>query len=512
MRIEYHKVDTLPPLSWCAQIMKDNDSVLLFHGNQLETAHNYFIEGAWNDHFELGNIINTTIICGTGAALFDNEISFTGSTDRLSPLFSIQQGDNVYISNSPVFAMSLAGEKPDMLYPYYSFDIVRIWRQGTYCLSGKLKTKSSSPLRVHFGTIISINNSLEIKYKTHLPGECPNDYSSYKSILSNGIKRIFENANSVYRNIKCTPISAISRGYDSCATAALASKAGCKDAFTFSNSRNSKPNTDNGAQIAQIMGLDCTVHDRWGYLDKRDLVEAETGIFTFSANTPLSILENDLRNRILVTGTLGDTIWGKKKAAVYGNHSQPWMRHISGLGSIELRLRVGFTIFAPAYISSSFHNKIHQITMSENMSKWSVGGNYDRPIPRRIVEEAGVPRNVFGMVKSANGHVSYNKNKNFTKVGMDSYHKFYNNMYSTEPFLKYALSFMMAYGRNIFWSLFSSSRNRIVSSSKLQRLFPFILNAKPHNIPWKFMFMFQWAFESIKDRYKITDNIIKSKE
>jgi hypothetical protein len=35
------------------------------------------------------------------------------------------------------------------------------------------------------------------------------------------------------------------------------------------------------------------------------------------------------------------------------------------------------------------------------MRPWSIGGNYDRPVPRRIAEEAGVPRQLFGQLKLA---------------------------------------------------------------------------------------------------------------
>ena len=37
------------------------------------------------------------------------------------------------------------------------------------------------------------------------------------------------------------------------------------------------------------------------------------------------------------------------------------------------------------------------------MGDWRVGGDYDRPIPRRIVESAGVPRDYFGMRKMGGG-------------------------------------------------------------------------------------------------------------
>jgi hypothetical protein len=33
------------------------------------------------------------------------------------------------------------------------------------------------------------------------------------------------------------------------------------------------------------------------------------------------------------------------------------------------------------------------------MAPWSIGGKYDRPIPRRLVEEQGVPRDAFATIK-----------------------------------------------------------------------------------------------------------------
>jgi hypothetical protein len=35
------------------------------------------------------------------------------------------------------------------------------------------------------------------------------------------------------------------------------------------------------------------------------------------------------------------------------------------------------------------------------MDPWRVGAQYDRPIPRRIVESCGVPRHMFGQEKKA---------------------------------------------------------------------------------------------------------------
>ena len=44
---------------------------------------------------------------------------------------------------------------------------------------------------------------------------------------------------------------------------------------------------------------------------------------------------------------------------------------------------------------------VRDITTSAEMRPWSIGGDYDRPIPRRALEEAGVPRELFGQIKYA---------------------------------------------------------------------------------------------------------------
>jgi hypothetical protein len=46
-------------------------------------------------------------------------------------------------------------------------------------------------------------------------------------------------------------------------------------------------------------------------------------------------------------------------------------------------------------------SSIVDISSSPAVAPWSVGGEYDRPICRRLVEEAGVPREAFGQRKKA---------------------------------------------------------------------------------------------------------------
>ena len=47
-----------------------------------------------------------------------------------------------------------------------------------------------------------------------------------------------------------------------------------------------------------------------------------------------------------------------------------------------------------------------RISRSPEMGPWVVGHSYDKPIPRRILEEAGVPRGMFGEVSEQQGAIS----------------------------------------------------------------------------------------------------------
>jgi hypothetical protein len=65
----------------------------------------------------------------------------------------------------------------------------------------------------------------------------------------------------------------------------------------------------------------------------------------------------------------------------------------------EFRLRTGFLHFAPATIAAVHAPLIHGWNTAPEMQPWSIGGDYDKPIARRIAEEAGVPRHLFGQEK-----------------------------------------------------------------------------------------------------------------
>lgn len=501
MKLEYIPVQKLPLLAWCAKLVKGSDSIAVYHGAGVETLPDFFCEGAWNGGFNSDEFLNATVLCGTGGKLHKNEISFVSGTDQLSPLFSTRKDNTFFISNSPVFVLAMADDEPDPMYPFYAYDFIAILRRGLECLNGQLRTASGRGLGVHLRSIVTLGNELDVKFQEHPLDEKPLDYAHYKRLLLEGVSRVLENARDPSRTHEYHPLALVSAGYDCNATASLAAAAGCEDAATLADSGKANPEEDSGAQIARIMGLNCIERDRWAFQEGGDV--SEFSLFTLVPNPSMMAFEKELPGRILVTGNLGDSVWDKGMTGLDENLSRPSIRGLSGTSQIEYRLRIGYLLFAPGYIGARHARSINSITRSKEMQNWSVGGKYDRPIPRRIVEESGVPRQMFGLKAMGSSHVQIVRAENMPKQSLSSYEKFVSEKHSGVRRIKRFYWFLRSRVEFFSWWVFKKIGADKPIVRALQRLFPVVMSGRRLHVPWEFMFMFQWAFDSIKTRYKI---------
>ena len=109
-------------------------------------------------------------------------------------------------------------------------------------------------------------------------------------------------------------------------------------------------------------------------------------------------VEADLAGRLLVTGRFGGRIFEPPDVGP-GPERAVGLPTLTAASQVELRLRVGFLNLAPYFVSWQHLDAIQRLSGLPEMTPYRVGGAYDRPLPRRIVEEAGVPREAFGQVK-----------------------------------------------------------------------------------------------------------------
>lgn len=459
------------------------------------------VEGAWNGEFNAASLNSATTICGTAATLENGNLKFFSSTDNLSPLFSIAEGDALFISNSPVFVLSTTGNEPDPVYPFYAYDLIRIFRAGLNCQAGNLPTASGNYLKVHFNSILTVDSSLQVSLSPHPLDVAPTDYQSYKTLLESNVKAVFDNAQSPARKFQYSSLALISRGYDSAATASLAAKMGCKHAATFTDSRRENPRQDSGKELAEILGMTCTEYDRWGYLDRSEPIDHEFAFSTISVNPAMSMIEESLPCKILISGGFGGTAWEYAHTIKADNLIRPEVSLITAFSQLEFRLNVGYQIFAPAMVGIRHNQNLAAISISEEMKPWSTGNKYDKPIPRRIVEESGIPRNAFGMKKMASGQAHFYKPSDISKNALKNYEHFLKVNHSMVP--SYKITFMkliVATEHFLHGIWFKKHQDMSCSTANAFRLTA--LDGTRHNVPWKFRFMFQWAFDSLKSRYR----------
>jgi hypothetical protein len=99
---------------------------------------------------------------------------------------------------------------------------------------------------------------------------------------------------------------------------------------------------------------------------------------------------------LFFTGYRGDSTWCR---AIEDEYLSFATIDVAGLGMCEFRLIQGiFHCPVPCWGSRNLR-QIQAINFQPEMEFWTLHNAYDRPIPRRILEEAGVPRNGFATRK-----------------------------------------------------------------------------------------------------------------
>jgi len=155
------------------------------------------------------------------------------------------------------------------------------------------------------------------------------------------------------------------------------------------------PEDDSGAGIGHVLGLDVTTVSV-GDHDTPPQSVPEFAACGDDMDRTFGYLAGELPRTLFFTGMQGDAVWDVKTPP-----SRELPRDGFSVGSSlgEFRLRTGFVHVPVPFFGAVRQPEIGALSQSPEMRPWSIGGTYDRPIPRRIVEEKGVPRESFGRVK-----------------------------------------------------------------------------------------------------------------
>jgi hypothetical protein len=419
----------IPQLSWICDIVGDNYNFTV--GSAVEISERFIFEGTWDGDFNSGKIRESEFAFGSGAVIDRNRITFIPPKHTLEGLYILvdKKRKRTGVSNSLCFLtkmmnVGLNGDFFKKLSQALNNAINVASERGIDTYTQRVvETKEYILYRMLFYNF-SVNSLGTIKLQLILPRLYFNSFNSYTEFLKEKIKKIVENSTSPYRKITYHPISTLTKGYDSPTVSLLAKGSGCNEALTLDVVIMGID--DSGTEIGKVIGFNVYSykHIMAQYSDNDSMVEnlrvefenelqhiASEFIATGGVGDDVAFypFQDKLRKRLFLTGSLGDSVWNKQTKLRPGIPSAvPFMKSIT-----EYRLRVGFLFFPVPYLGGRFPAAIVRISNSDELRRYSNGSDYDRPICRRIIEEAGIPGDWFGVRKNATAPLILNHKKLF---------------------------------------------------------------------------------------------------
>ncbi|MBL8723278.1 MAG: hypothetical protein JNK49_04495 [Planctomycetes bacterium] len=189
------------------------------------------------------------------------------------------------------------------------------------------------------------------------------------------------------------PTATCSSGYDSAGLAVLSAAAGCRQAVALARSR--RGDEDTGAAVAERLGLALHTAERLDRVDSWSQVSDYFATGCSGQDACYQPLEPWLRGRLLVTGF--GRLWDLRGSA----DAVLSRGDLSGVSLQEVRLLHRFVHLPGLMIGGRRHPELVAMAYSPALAPWRLGGSYDRPVARWVIESAGVPRGTFAVQKRA---------------------------------------------------------------------------------------------------------------
>jgi hypothetical protein len=396
LQFKFTLLRELPKLAWCLRLDRKSAVAEVLHGEWLEKTGTWFCDGAWAGDFAQPDF-DRAFATGTGAILQDNSILFVAPSHTLDRLNVLQRPSEILVSNSLPFLLAMANDQLDNTFLFYDSYVASI-RYGLNRYEQMIPTMNGNGVRFYYGRNLRLTDNFELTEIRRPPAPHFVGFDHYKRVLDETISALVANATDVRRRIRFEPISTVSRGYDSPTALVLAMGAGCREAVSFRESRNTDRDEDCGTPIAISLGVSVREFGRLDYRNFDDFPEVQ------NSGGPSEFLSfgSAFSGRLVFTGFHGDKMWDKNCEKVTTDLVRG---DASGASLTEFRLSAGFLHLPVPFIAAESHPSIYAISNSQEMLPWSLGTSYDRPIARRIVESAGVARELFGQKKRAAGVV-----------------------------------------------------------------------------------------------------------
>lgn len=400
MKLNVTRIASLPPMAWA--LKWSGGRVDAVCGSKTLVADNGAFEGGWSGGDCWQPWSDQTAYFGSGFYLSAGELVLIAASHTCEAVFTLETSEGLYASNSVAFLLTYS--KSDLAISDFSR---RLWSltKGVSEYGRELCSIRGQTLGRYMCGAVVVSSDLTLKEIASQVKAPAATFDEYKKFLLRVVSDVRATSGS------SRLVSYLSKGYDSVACAALMRELGGGTALSITTSRYGVD--DSGAEIANALGVDAVLIERPtretypGGVAGRNVFERLTeedisNRYEFfvglnMADECLNIDGRHLQDTVVLTGFHGDKIW---------DINQPGNRVLergdsTGSSLYEFRLRTGFVHVPVPMIGAWSHPELLELGQSCEMASWRLGNKYDRPIARRLGEEAGVPRDFFGQKKQA---------------------------------------------------------------------------------------------------------------
>lgn len=429
----------VPSQAWL--VLLDRRGVTGVAGTGVKRGADWLFEGGWAETDHPRALRASGVYLGSGAAWNGATLSLIAPSHSADAVYVLRTESGTYASNSLPFAM--AGSGLTDLPVAEMGERIETLVKGLRRYVREIHAADNVRLYRYLNAIVECRadaEPVEIMQEADLSGIL--SFETYRGYLISVISQAGLNYGSVGTTVY------LSSGYDSTACAALATRCGgdCV-ALTIAQARSRQP--DDGIAAARALGMrivplerperrltDEGGHKVWNHVTEADIERlADFYMGPVVMDECMSAPSELLAHRTVLTGFHGDRIWDPLAMP------SPDLVRADGSGAYmgEFRLRVGFLHIPVPMLAFGAHPILQAIGLSKEMRPWrkmratKIGSfriplnpltvkahplivaagrysdsilewrtqSYDRPIPRRMAEELGVPRRAFGQRKKA---------------------------------------------------------------------------------------------------------------
>lgn len=400
--LNYKVVEHLPKLAWLAEINRFDKSVVVFVGSKVECRDNFFVTGVWDGAFEEGRFDIAQFNLSTGAILEEDGLKFVTPSHALERLVFAETEVGYTVSNSFPFTLAYNRFSLDDKIDQYESILCSLLK-GTKKMTEKVPLKDGKYIKQYIVSFIKIKEDMTVEVERRPFSRKFTSYEDYYTRMMDSMQRIRENSISKARaNSGFDLCSTVSAGYDSCANAAIARSMGCEKALALAGGVY---DIDSGESVAEQLGYKNVIkRDRYSYREKTGCIDAEYNASgELSKHLQFSVFEDVFQDSLVFMGTRGDYYWGMDTVANNDFEMIGFYTFEMDISYTENALRNGYIFVPMATYGATASDSLREIMLSEEMKPWMLGTSYDRPIPRRILEDFGVSRESFGQTKYGGG-------------------------------------------------------------------------------------------------------------